>query len=127
VAAAIISKVPASGLVLCAAFTSLRKGALSIGFPKGLAFLAPPIWDAEEALRMCPVPVLVVHGEKDRLFPVRMARELIGFCGSQSELVILPKVAHNQPFRRPDLSYWGLIVSWLVSAEAQGDAPQQPR
>lgn len=120
VAAAIISKVPAQRLVLCAAFTSLRKGAISIGFPNALVLLAPPIWNAEEALRVCPVPVLVVHGEKDRLFPVRMARELISFCGPQSELFIVPNVAHNQPFRRPELSYWGLIVSWLLRDEAQG-------
>lgn len=123
IASAIFSKVPAHRLVLCAAFTSLRKAAVSIGLPKTLASLVPPIWDAEDALRGCPVPVLVVHGEEDRMFPVRMAAELIAFCGSQSELVIVPKVAHNQPFRRPQLSYWGLIISWLLLRDgAHGSA-----
>lgn len=117
IASAILHKVPAHRLVLCAAFTSLRKAAVSIGLPKALASLVPPVWDAEDALRACPVAVLVVHGEKDRLFPVRMARELVGFCGSQAELVIVPKVAHNQPFRRPQLFYWGRIISWLLPGD----------
>ena len=127
IAAAIIHKVPAHRLVLCAAFTSLRNAAVSIGFPKALVSLVPPVWDAKDALCNCPIPVLVVHGEKDRLFPVRMAQELIALCGSQSELVIVPTVAHNQPFRRPQLSYWGTIVSWLLPGDgARGAESQQP-
>ena len=117
IAAAIIHKVPAHRLVLCAAFTSLRKAAASIGFPKVLVSLTPPVWDARDALRNCPVPVHVVHGERDRLFPVRMARELLAFCGSRAELVIVPTVAHNQPLRRPQLSYWETIGSWLLAAD----------
>lgn len=128
IAAAMIPRVSANRLVLCAAFTSLRKGAVSIGIPKTLAFLVPPIWDAEDALRNCPVPVLVVHGEEDRLIPVRMASELITFCGSQSELVIVPKLSHNEPFNRPQLSYWGLIVSRLLPQDcAKGFQSRQPR
>jgi alpha-beta hydrolase superfamily lysophospholipase len=126
IATAIIHKVPARCLVLCAAFTSLRKAAVSIGFPKAVVSLAPPIWDAADALRACPVPVLVVHGERDRLFPVRMAQELIGCCGSQSELVIVPTVAHNQPFRRPQLSYWEAIISWLLPADGAQGSPSGP-
>ena len=117
IACAIIHKVPVHRLVLCAAFTSLRKAAASIGFPKALVSLVPPVWDARDALCNCPVPVLVVHGERDRLFPVRMAQELIGLCGSQSELIVVPTVAHNQPFRRPQLSYWEAIISWLLAAD----------
>lgn len=125
VATAIVSKVPAHRLVLCAAFTSLRKAAVSVGVPKALACFVPPIWDAEGALRACRVPVLIVHGERDQLFPARMSAELKAFCGSESEAVVVPKVAHNQPFRRPELSYWGLIVSrLLLQGRTQGqEAP----
>jgi pimeloyl-ACP methyl ester carboxylesterase len=102
--------------VLCAVFTSLRKAALSVGIPKALASFVPPIWDVERALRACPVPVLVVHGEKDSLFPVRMAEKLASSCGSQAELNIVPGVAHNQPFRHPQQSYWGAVIArFLIS------------
>jgi pimeloyl-ACP methyl ester carboxylesterase len=114
IAAAIVGKVPAQRLLLCAAFTSIRKAAASIGLPKVLALQAPALWDAEISLCDCPVPVLVVHGEKDPLFPVRMARELAELCGPGSELVLVPKLGHNQPFRRPEMGYWGRIVDWLL-------------
>jgi alpha-beta hydrolase superfamily lysophospholipase len=113
IAAAILPLVPVHCLILCAAFTSLRKAAVSVGIPKFCALAVPQIWDAEKALAACSVPVLVVHGEKDRLFPVEMAKELTACCGSQSELVIVPMLTHNEPYYRPHLSYWGRITSWL--------------
>jgi alpha-beta hydrolase superfamily lysophospholipase len=115
VAAAIVTRVAANRLMLCAAFTSFRAAACSIGLPKRAAVVLPPIWLAEEALRDCSVPVLILHGEKDRLFPVQMASELKTFCGPDAELIVVPGLSHNEPFYRPQLSYWGLILSWLVS------------
>lgn len=120
IAASIVTKVPAHRLVLCAGFTSLRKAAVSIGFPRFLALAAPPIWNAEDSLRTCSVPVLIVHGERDRLFSVQMASEIHSVCGSPAELVIVPKASHNDPFYRPQLSYWGSIVArFLVQDEAK--------
>jgi hypothetical protein len=113
IAAAIVPRVPVHRLLLCAAFTSLRKAVVSIGIPKSLACAVPPVWDARKALVACAIPVLIVHGEKDRLFPVEMAEELTACCGSKSELVIVPMLSHNEPFYRPQLSYWGRITSWL--------------
>lgn len=121
IAAAVLPKVPVHRLVLCAAFTSLRKAAVSVGIPRVFAFLVPPIWDGEQALRGCPVPVLVVHGEQDRLFPVRMAEELAACCGGQAELEIVPKLTHNQPFRHPEESYWGRIAAWLQRPDGASD------
>jgi hypothetical protein len=43
-----------------------------------------------------------------------MARDLASCCSGPAELLILPNVAHNQPFRKPDLSYWGPIISRLT-------------
>jgi pimeloyl-ACP methyl ester carboxylesterase len=111
VAATIVSRVPACSLMLLAAFTSLRNAAVSIGLPNNLLFLVPPVWDAGDALGRCRVPVLVVHGEKDRLFPTRMAEQLRGFCGGPVELVVVPKLTHNEPFRNPQLWYWDRIIS----------------
>jgi pimeloyl-ACP methyl ester carboxylesterase len=111
IAAATIKSVPAHRLVLCAAFTSLRKAAFSAGIPTKFGAAVPPIWDAEEALRNCSIPVLIVHGEKDRLFPVHMARELAGFCSSPFELIIVPNATHNDPFYHPQQSYWGEIIA----------------
>lgn len=113
-AAAIAHRVAAHRLVLCAAFTSFRAAVCATGLPSRLSFLAPPIWSARESLRSCALPVLVVHGEKDRLFPVQMARDLVALCPGPAELLVVPGLAHNQPFRKPNLSYWGLIISRII-------------
>jgi len=129
IAAAIIHKVPAENLILCAAFTSFRKGARSVGIPLPLSPLVPNIWTTQESLRTCPVPVLLVHGEKDGLFPVKMARDLAAACHGNAELVVVPNVAHNQPFRTPDLDFWGPVISWVIpeaAAQAASAAPQVP-
>jgi uncharacterized protein len=122
VAAAIINRLNCAHvdrLVLCAAFTSFKEAAHSIIVPKSLGFLMHDLWHAETALRNCPVPVLIVHGEKDQLFPVEMAEELKAWCGCESEVVIVPELRHNEPFHYPDLEYWGLILSRLIPEKAR--------
>jgi len=43
------------------------------------------------------MPVLLIHGEKDRTFPVEQARRLYGalkLVGKESELLIIPGAGH---------------------------------
>jgi alpha-beta hydrolase superfamily lysophospholipase len=118
IATAILPRVPARSLVLGAAFTSLRDAARSTGVPGFLNFCVPPIWRAEDVLRSCTVPALIVHGERDRLFPVTMAAELGACCGSHAKVIIVPRLAHNEPFGKPTLGYWGLIIDHLLGEES---------
>jgi hypothetical protein len=113
VVTAIIHRLAADRLILCDAFTSFRSAAASAGIPRQLARFVPPIWNAQQPLSQCKLPVLIVHGEKDRLFPIAMARELAGWCEPRAEVVLVANTAHNQPFRKPHLSYWGPIIEWL--------------
>jgi alpha-beta hydrolase superfamily lysophospholipase len=116
IAAAVMGRVRASRLVLCAGFTSFRAAAHSLGLPRLLRHLIPPLWHIEESLRDCRLPVLVVHGEKDRLFPVRMATELAECC--RAETIIVPKLGHAEPYYRPRVAYWGPIVAWIEGGAA---------
>ena len=113
VATAIINRVDARSLVLCEAFTSFRCAATAAWIPKPLTHLVPPIWRAQPHLAQCKVPVLVVHGEKDRMFPAKMAAELASFCSPPAKVLLIPGTTHNQPFRKPQLNYWEPIVEWI--------------
>jgi uncharacterized protein len=121
IAAAITPRVMPHRLILCAAFTSARNAVCNIGILKPFAFLMPAIWNTEVALQTCPVPVLIMHGENDRLFPPRMARGLASACRSYCELIIVPAVSHNDPIYRPQRSYWLVILARL-----QADGSGQP-
>lgn len=113
IATAIVTEVAAHRLVLCAAYTSLRRAAGSLGVPLVMARLLPDLWNTEESLATCATPVVIVHGEKDRLFPVTMARELARACDGPCELVLVPELSHNAPIYRPPTAYWALIAERL--------------
>jgi uncharacterized protein len=111
IAAAVTSRIRPTRLVLCAGFTSFRAAAHSVGVPAGLGPFIPPLWHAEESLRGCSLPILVVHGEQDRLFPVRMGSELAACCGAEERIV--PETSHTEPYFRPSREYWEPIVDWI--------------
>jgi hypothetical protein len=113
VAIAAIDRLAAHRLILCEAFTSFRRAAVSVGIPGPLARLIPPIWHAQQRLAQCKLPVLIVHGEKDRLFPIAMAQELAAWCEPRAKVVLVPNTTHNRPFSKPHFSYWGPIVEWI--------------
>ncbi len=49
---------------------------------------------AEDAVKLCRVPVLIFHGEADRLIPCSMSRELIELCPEGSRLVTIEGADH---------------------------------
>jgi len=110
IAASVASRIPISGLVLCAAFTSLREAATSSGFPALLNFLVPPIWRNTESLQGLKESVLIVHGENDRLFPTQMAKDLKAAAGDHSKLILVANLKHDEPHRCPTLAYWDNIA-----------------
>ncbi len=112
---AIVCRVNADRLVLCAGFTSFRAAARALGIPALLTPLVPPIWNNQESLPNCKLPVLVVHATRDWLFPTQMARDVVSWCGGNAQLLLMPGLGHNEPFYNPKLSYWGPICSFLVS------------
>lgn len=110
IATSIVARVPSSRLILCSAFTSLRDAACVVGLPRAFSPVLPRIWCNTESLAGCPVPVLIMHCERDQAFPVRMASELASHCSVNAELVIVPNQKHNEAFYRPQMSYWGNVI-----------------
>jgi alpha-beta hydrolase superfamily lysophospholipase len=113
IATAILPRIQAAHLILCSAFTSFREAAFSLGLPRILAPVLPDIWNSAAQLPHCNVPVLIVHSQRDHLFPERMARELAAAAGANGELVIVPNHTHNEPFYRPQYLYWDHIIQHL--------------
>ena len=111
---AILHRVPAHRLVLCAAFTRFREAARGVGIPGFLSALVPPVWNSERALRAAPHRVLLVHSTRDRLFHVAMAEKLAACCGERASLRIVEGLRHNEPFYKPTAAYWDPIADFLA-------------
>lgn len=115
IATAILKRAEPERLVLCAAFTSLRDAACSMGLPRRCCMALPAIWGGEAPLHGWARPVLIVHGERDRTFPVAMARRLAEWAGPTAELVVAPGQRHKEPFYRPQPAFWGPVAEWLTA------------
>jgi fermentation-respiration switch protein FrsA (DUF1100 family) len=55
-----------------------------------------PVPPAEAAARIAPVPLLIVHGDKDLYFPPEHARQLYAAAREPKELWLLPGMGHAE-------------------------------
>lgn len=127
IAPAILNRVSPKRLVLCAPYPSFRSAARAAWFPPFLSFLVPPIWSAREALCDCTLPILLVQGDRDRLFKTQMAHNLLACTAGRADLLILPARSHNAPFYDPKPEYWNPIIDWLQPSFFEPDAAPEPR
>ena len=109
-AAAVWERAGAEALALCAGYPSLRKAARSVGVPRWMTMLMRDIWRTDEVLRTVRMPVVLVHGAEDRLFPPALARELAAECPSAAELFVVTGVSHDDPIFRPSLLFWDPVI-----------------
>ena len=52
-------------------------------------------YDSAAKISAVPAPVLVVHGERDTVVPIRFGRSLLAAAGNPKEGVFLPNAGHN--------------------------------
>jgi len=116
IAPAVLDRVSPEHLILCAGYTSFRSAARAAWIPPFLSFFVPPIWSAQEALCNPTLPILVVQGDHDRLFRIKMAHDLVACCGGRADLLVLPARSHNEPVYFPHPRYWSPIMQWLLTA-----------
>lgn len=89
---------PAAGLILAAPFTSAAAAA-QYHYP-----WLPAYWlvlDRYESVRRIAdvgAPVLIVHGERDRIVPARLGRRLLAAAAEPKQGIFLPHAGHNDLF-----------------------------
>jgi pimeloyl-ACP methyl ester carboxylesterase len=113
----------AAGLVLKSTFASLNRIArkqlpLLHLYPDSL--MAAPSLDNTKAIAACTMPVLVVHGEADRMVPVSHARLLAAQAGESRitgknnvELVILPQSRHGFMSDKDSRQFENSVVAFV--------------
>lgn len=91
------------GLVLLSAWTRLDEVARE-HFPGWLVgWFLHEEYDALEVAPRIDVPVLAIHGESDRIVPVRLGRELSRAFPRQARWHALPGVGHNDLLAQPEV------------------------
>jgi pimeloyl-ACP methyl ester carboxylesterase len=62
-----------------------------------------PLPPADAAARIAPVPLLIVHGDADKYFPVEHAHQLFQAARDPKDLWIIPGFGHAERDATPDL------------------------
>ena len=91
--------------------------------------ISPGGWDPEPmqpavaAGRIAPVPVLIVHGDKDLFFPPDHGRELYDGAREPRELWLLPGFGHAE--RGADDKLIDRIAAWVTEAVSKQNVPPE--
>jgi pimeloyl-ACP methyl ester carboxylesterase len=82
-----------------------------------------PVPPAEAAARISPVPLLIVHGDKDEYFPVDHAQRLYDAARDPKDLWLIPGMGHAESGAGPQVVK--RIGTWITEAVglADGAAP----
>ncbi len=82
------SQFPVGGLILEAPFASAFQAVLPFSNLPGDRF--PNL----KYIRQCQVPILIFHGEYDRIIPVRNAKKLFAAAPEPKKLILVPGAGH---------------------------------
>jgi len=99
-----------SRVVLMAPFTSIRDTAAHHLF-FGVRWLIVDRFDNKEKAPSIQLPVLIAHGEVDRVIPFRMGKELAGIF-PHAEFIPVANADHNDFFMHFDDELWKKIVQF---------------
>jgi fermentation-respiration switch protein FrsA (DUF1100 family) len=83
-----------------------------------------PVPPAEAAAKISPVPLLIVHGDKDHYFPPEHARQLYMAAREPKELWLIPGMGHAEAACAQGLV--DRIGRWVRAAVAPGEAAAPP-
>ncbi len=84
-----------------------------------------PLPPADAAARISPVPVLIVHGDKDVYFPPEHGRQLYASAREPKELWLIPGFGHAE--RATDDKLVDRIAAWAAAAARSPLAVSTPR
>jgi pimeloyl-ACP methyl ester carboxylesterase len=83
-----------------------------------------PLPPAAAAERISPVPLLIVHGDKDQFFPADHARQLYAAAREPKELWLIPGFGHAE--RATDDQLTDRIAGWVTDAVTEKTGQQEP-
>lgn len=65
------------------------------------------------AVQKCELPMLIIHGEKDRLVPVYMAHDNFSGCNENSELFLVPEADHIMSYYVDTEGYTKRVTAFI--------------
>ena len=111
VALALATEHPPAGLVLQSAFTSVRDMA-RLHYPLIPRTLIPDAYPSLRLIAGLPVPLLVLHGDRDTIVPALHGEALFDAAPGPKRLRIFPGAGHNDLIAHAGAAWAEAIVEW---------------
>jgi uncharacterized protein len=70
------------------------------------------------AAGIAPVPLFIIHGEKDELIPPSMAEEIYNHAGDPKQMLIVPKMTHGSSLDNTDPKVLQEAIAFLSQKES---------
>jgi hypothetical protein len=96
----------ARGLIVESSFTTLADAAHALTFSwVPAAALLSQKFDSLDKIKAVDMPVLVVHGARDRLLPSRFSETLFQAANAPKKLLLIENASHNNSMWVGDMQY----------------------
>lgn len=89
---------PVAGLILESPFTSIAERASQLYPWLPVNLLLKDRYDSRAYIKKVEVPVLIVHGELDRVVPATMGHEMFALANEPKQLAIIPNSGHDDHY-----------------------------
>jgi len=125
VALALALEAPPMGLVLQSAFTSVRDMG-RVHYPFIPPALVPDAYPNLRRIAELRSPLLVIHGDRDDIVPVRHGRALLEAAPQPKRLEFVRGAGHNDLIEAMGPSYGTVIAEWACAFAGQRKGGSQP-
>jgi pimeloyl-ACP methyl ester carboxylesterase len=115
VAASAARLIAPDGLILESTFADKAAVVRSHPMLRVLNVFATYRFPTAEMLKGVRRPVLVLHGDRDRIIPYRLGEELYNRLGSPKQFIRIPGADHNDFFGPARGDYWTPILQFIAS------------
>ena len=102
------------GVIIEAGFPGARAVTRSSPVLRVLSLLATYRFPAGEFLNRANAPVLMLHGDRDRVIPFALGRELFEQVTAPKEFVTIPGGDHNDAEAPDPKAYWAAIDRFIL-------------
>jgi pimeloyl-ACP methyl ester carboxylesterase len=119
VAVALAREAPPRGLILLSTFTSVRDMG-RVHYPIIPTPLVPDAYPSLRRIRDLKCPLLVMHGDRDEIVPVKQGRALYEAAPGPKRLHLFPGAGHNDLLDRVGREWAETIAGWVGEVVESG-------
>lgn len=113
VATDLISRRPAAGLILESPFPSVAAVARLTFFGAAAHWLLDAKFNLLERLPFVSAPIVVIHGDQDRIIPLKLGKMVFDAAPSPKELYIVQGADHNDLYRVGGSAYFQRVRQFV--------------